>query len=187
MNTHLSDPRRHGLITASKAWAAVYERHDYWRDMTMRQPPFEGNEMTAWGTDHEPIALSHFEQKMEDICEPGNIFMVHPTLPFGASPDGFLDGHPIEIKCPYSQTLYPVIPERYWFQIQMQLEVCDKDYGWFYCWTPQDSYIQNIPRDRDFMKWYIPLALEFLEYVKSDTEPKRWGRKPIYKKEKQNG
>ena len=183
--SHLKDPRRHGLITASKAWAAVYERQNYWREMTLRQPPFEGNEMTAWGNDHEHIALSQFEKEMGEICEAGNKFEVHPEMPFGASPDGFLNGEPVEIKCPFTQKLYDGIPDRYYFQVQMQLEVCDADAGWFYVWTPEASSIQRVTRSKEWLEWYIPLAMEFLEYVRGDTEPKRWSRKPIFKQQEQ--
>jgi len=44
--SHLTDNRRHNIITASNAWSAVYERQKLWRQMTLREAPFEGNEMT---------------------------------------------------------------------------------------------------------------------------------------------
>lgn len=181
--SHLKDSRREGIITASRAWSAIYERQDYWRELTLRKPPFEGNEMTQYGNDCEHIALSAFEWHMNDFCESGNHFIPHPSKPFGASPDAFYEGLPVELKCPFSQKVYEEIPERYYFQVQMQLEVCDKSAGYFYCWTPEEQKLWIVDRDTDFWNWYEPLALEFLNYVKTDTEPKRWSRKPVYLKE----
>ena len=179
--SHLKDNRRHNIITASNAWAAVYERQKLWRQMTFREPPFEGNEMTQWGIDNEPLALSAFEKEMDEICLPGNKLMVHDTLPFGASPDAYLDnGAVVELKCPYSQEYYDVMPPRYYFQIQMQMLVCNKNMAWFGVWTPNGIRIQNITYNKKWEDWYIPLALEFMQYVNDDVEPKRWTRKPIF-------
>ena len=65
--SHLSDSRRHNVITASIAWSAVYERQKLWRQMTLREPPFEGNDMTEYGNIHESIALSALEKEFDDI------------------------------------------------------------------------------------------------------------------------
>ena len=65
--SHLKDNRRHNVITASNAYAAVYERQKLWRQMTLREPPFAGNEMTEYGVIHEPIALSALEKEFEGI------------------------------------------------------------------------------------------------------------------------
>jgi putative phage-type endonuclease len=181
--SHLTDSRRHNVITASIAWSAVYERQKLWRQMTLREPPFEGNEMTEYGNIHEPIALSALEKEFDDIVEPGNKFVLHDKLPFGASPDGYYDGNVIEIKCPYSQEVYKEIPERYYFQMQMQMEVCKMPHAYFYIWTPNETKIQVVNRSKAWLEWYTPLALEFIKYVEDDIEPKRWTKKPIFNKE----
>lgn len=181
--SHLSDNRRHNVITASNAWSAVYERQKLWRQMTLREPPFEGNDMTEYGNIHEPIALSALEKEFDDIVEPGNKFVLHDKLPFGASPDGYYQGNVIEIKCPYTQVVYPEIPERYYFQMQMQMEVCKMPHAYFYIWTPTETKIQVVDRSKAWLEWYTPLALEFMKYVEDDIEPKRWTKKPIFDKE----
>ena len=63
--SHLLDNRRHNIVTASNAWASVNERQKLWRQMTMREPPFEGNEATAWGNLHERDALSAIDKYSE--------------------------------------------------------------------------------------------------------------------------
>ena len=62
---HLKDNRRHNIVTASQAWAAVYERQKLWREKTFRAEPFAGNEMTEYGNLHEPVALAAFDEEMK--------------------------------------------------------------------------------------------------------------------------
>lgn len=178
--SHLSDNRRHNVITASVAWSAVYERQKLWRQMTLREAPFEGNEMTEWGNLHEHLAICEFEKAMGEISETGNKLIVHPDLPLGASPDGFLNRLPIEVKCPYSQEFYGMIPDRYYFQTQLQMEVCNAPRCYFVVWTPTGITIQIIERSKEWFDWYKPLALEFMKFVEDDVEPTRWKRKPIF-------
>jgi putative phage-type endonuclease len=180
MSQHLLDNRRHLIVTASNAWSAVYERQKLWRQMTLREAPFEGNEMTEWGIDHEHLALCEFEKAMDQICEVGNKLIVHPDLPLGASPDGFLDRLPIEIKCPFTQEFYGMIPDRYYFQTQLQMEVCNAPRCYFVVWTPKGITIQIIERSKEWFDWYKPLVLEFMKFVEDDIEPTRWKRKPIF-------
>ena len=186
-SVHLKDNRRHNIITASQAWAAVYDRKKLWREKTFREPPFEGNEMTEWGNQHEPIALSTFEMEMNEICESGNKLVVHPDKPLGASPDGYItvDGERsvVELKSPFTQKIYPEIPERYWFQMQVQMFCTGLQSAWFYVWTPNETHKEKVLYDEKFMDWYLPKAEEFIQFVNDDVEPPRYSRKPIYEKE----
>jgi hypothetical protein len=186
MSSHLTDNRRHNLITASNAWSAIYDRKKLWRQMTLREAPFEGNEMTQWGIDHENDAISAFEKHMGDICIPGNELIVHRSLPFGASPDAYImmgdNKIPVECKCPYTQELYKVTPERYWFQVQMQMLCCWQTLSYLVVWTPNELQVKKIHLSNNWIDFYIPLALEFLDYVERDVEPPRLKKKPTFYK-----
>jgi putative phage-type endonuclease len=181
--SHLTDNRRHNIVTASNAWASVNERQKLWRQMTLREPPFEGNEATAYGNLHERDALSAFEKEMGEFCMPGNKLIVHDTLPMGASPDAYLFGDTVELKCPFSMEFYGEIPERYYWQVQMQIHCNKAEQGWFSVWTPNGITVELVKKDDKWLDWYTPLLLEFMEFVETDTEPTRWKRKPIYIKE----
>jgi hypothetical protein len=148
--------------------------------MTLREAPFAGNEMTEYGIDHEHLALCEFEKTMDKICENGNKLVVHPDLPLGASPDFFLDRLVGEIKCPFTQEFYGMIPDRYYFQVQLQMEVCNSPKCYFVVWTPKGITIQIIERSKEWFDWYKPLVLEFMKFVEDDVEPTRWKRKPIF-------
>lgn len=177
---HLKDNRRHNIITASQAWGAVYERQKLFREKTFRSEPFSGNVMTQYGNDNEENALLAFQKHMNDICENGNKLIVHPDLPIGASADAFLNGIPVEIKCPYTQKIYPTIPDRYWVQMQIQMLCSAANKAHFVVWTPEELHTELVQYDQEFIDWYIPKAKEFLSYVADDKEPPRYTRKPKF-------
>ena len=120
---HLKDNRRHNIITASNAYAVIHDRKSLWRKMTFREPPFQGNDATEHGKFYEPVALSCLEKELDDILEPGNKLVVHESLPIGASVDAIYKGFPVEVKCPFTGEVYPSIPDRYYYQVQLQMMV----------------------------------------------------------------
>jgi len=179
-SAHLKDNRRHKVVTASNAWNAIYDRKKLWREMTFRAAPFQGNIMTQWGNDHEHVAISQFEKFIDDIVEPGDKLVVHPDLPLAGTCDFMLHGVCGEVKCPFTQRIYPEIPERYYFQMQVQMLVNNAIACHFVVWTPNEFHTELVQRDQDFIDWYIPFAEEFIGYVNSDKEPPRWNKKPVY-------
>jgi len=80
-----------------------------------------------WGTMFESVAMNIYEDmKKKKIYEFGLI--INDNIEnFGASPDGITeDGKMIEIKCPYKRKIIDgEIPEKYQYQIQGQLAVCN--------------------------------------------------------------
>ena len=178
--SHLKDPRRNTVITASVSYDAIYSRNPLWETWTGRRERFKGNQMTQWGNDHEDDAIAELEKFTNSFCVPSKKFLVHDSLPIGATPDGFIDGIPVEVKCPWTQKIYPTIPERYWFQMQLQMSVVKQKQCYFMIWTPQDFKVQMVDYDQDFIDWYIPYAKQFLECVANDTRPERWSKRPIY-------
>ena len=95
---------------------------------------FVGNVYTEWGIKYEEIANKIYEIDYNTkVLEFGLI--QHPHISFlGASPDGITeDGIMLEIKCPYTRKLDPNVgrngvPQYYWVQVQIQLEVCSLEY-----------------------------------------------------------
>ena len=87
---------------------------------------------------YTPNAACNFGIKYEDVA--CNIYEIlnnvkvhefgclpHPNYKYlAASPDGITeDGVMLEIKCPYSRSIIGIPPIYYWYQIQLQLEVCN--------------------------------------------------------------
>ncbi len=80
-----------------------------------------------WGTMYEPMATRIYSTMMgKEIFEFGLIINDNINH-FGASPDGITeDGVMIEIKCPIKRKIIDGdIPEKYYYQIQGQLAVCN--------------------------------------------------------------
>jgi putative phage-type endonuclease len=103
------------------------------------------------GVKYEAVAAAVYEKRhnvnlLDFGCLP------HKYIPhLAASPDGICDysplnknytGRMIEIKCPYSRQITGIIPDGYYSQIQVQLEVCDLMYcDYFECQIkPFDSF-----------------------------------------------
>lgn len=97
---------------------------------------FEGNVFTQWGNTFEDVAMFRVYKKLFDVSS--EIIQVglvdHPTIPFlGASPDFILpQGKLVEIKCPFKRHVCGVVPDHYYPQVQLQLEVCDLDIADFF-------------------------------------------------------
>jgi putative phage-type endonuclease len=186
--SHLIDFDRAGRLTASQGAAAVgmdkfTGRAKLWRQITGREQKFEGNAYTQYGNDNEPVALSTFEAQMGVLLEAGR-FVAHPELEWlGASPDGFLDGGIVEVKCP--QTIHAECPEHYLIQMHVQMACCQCEYGWFASWTPDALMVQKVTFDRDWWNDYLLPGMDLFwnHYVAKDIEPPRGKYNPLKEKE----
>lgn len=177
---------RAGKLTASNFAAAIgispyQSRAKLWRELKGLEPGFEGNAATDWGTEHEPFAISDYEIRSGNLVIPSP-FVAHPEFPWlGASPDGLVgDGGCIEAKCPYGQQLYGTVPEHYRPQVAGVLEVTNRSWCDFICWTPDIAEITRVNRDPDYWNWMFPLLQEFWFFVTTDREPPRLKAKPVY-------
>jgi putative phage-type endonuclease len=175
---HLTDFDRAGRLTASQAAAALgmckfTSRAKLWRQITGREPAFEGNAYTQYGNDNEHHALATMEARMGVFIDKGR-FVPHPFLKWlGASPDGFIDGLPVEVKCP--QKIHEKCPEHYEIQMMVQMACTKAPKGYFGSWTPDEMMIQEIEFDSDWWDNYIHPGLDHFwhEYVGKDVEPPR--------------
>jgi putative phage-type endonuclease len=179
--THFDRARR---LTGSQAAASLgmdkfTGRAKLWRQITGREPRFEGNVFTQYGNDNEPIALATLEAKMGKLIDASK-FVVHPEIKWlGASPDGFLEGGIVEVKCP--QTIHAECPEHYLIQMHVQMACCGCDYGWFASWTPDAIMVEKVTFDRE---WWDSLLLPGMDlfwnhYVANDIEPPRGRYNPL--------
>lgn len=122
--------------------------------------------MFRYGIENEPIAKKCLEIKLGVNIQSCGLF-VHRKLSFlAASPDGLIDNDGIvEIKCPAS--IKDMTPEEafenkklncmslidgilklktthsYYFQVQGQLEISERNYCYFVVWTPKGIVLIN--------------------------------------------
>jgi len=127
---------------------------------------FSGNENTARGIRLEPIVRDMYDAKYNTkTYEIG--LLVHPTYKWlGGSPDGVTaEGLLIEIKCP--KKLSPKIPDYYFPQVQLLLEIMDLDACDFvqYCEEKDLMTVIRVPRDREWFAEQLPRMKAFWDTV----------------------
>jgi putative phage-type endonuclease len=137
---------RRELLTASDAAAALgVKPYESFRGCARAQclkrkldDSFVSNAAVAHGQAHEDeardLAMAAVGDEAFDVG-----LVVHATLPWlAASPDGVTrSGRLIEIKCPLRRAIVPGhVPEHYFPQVQVQMEVCDVDSTFFVQYRP---------------------------------------------------
>ncbi len=172
---------RAGKLTASRAGAAIgvnpwQKPGDLIRAMVREyhgaESEFSGNVATAWGNNHEPLAVLDFMREHNATVEDAG-FYVHPEYDWlGASPDGFVgDDALIEVKCPFSlrnggEFKSIVEQPHYHAQIQVQLAATGRSTCFFYQWAPHGTrtemvefseawWAENLPRLHEFYQRYL--------------------------------
>ena len=90
---------------------------------------------TSWGHRFEPLVRRIYEEEIAGVgtvCDTLGRFQ-HQTIPWlSASPDGIvlsgpLAGRLVEIKSPKTRKPGRFVPDEYYVQMQIQMEVCDLD------------------------------------------------------------
>lgn len=193
---HMTDLDRFGKITASLVPAILRSdptksRKWAWRCITGREPITEPGPDAVRGLEHEEDAVAAVEVELATLALPGR-FVNHRDIDWlGASPDGFIFEQleagdfyiPIEAKCP--RELHTAIPDRYYDQVQTQLEVCNCPHAYFVSWTENGQWVKKVERDPAWWKYSYPELLAFYEeFVKPDIEPPKSPRRPSGKPRK---
>ena len=184
------DPRRAGRLTASMVGAAIgvnkyCSRQKAWR-LAVGKENFEGNEMTAWGNDHESEACKRYEVETGEIVQESldsqRFYLFEDWL--GATPDGKTNDFLIEFKCPYSQKIPDEVPDHYMSQIQVGMQLVEMDVCHLVYWTPQEFVIFEVQKDIKYYEQILPLMKDFYSDMQKKEPPKRQ-KKPKLLKPKQ--
>ena len=169
--------QRLGRVTASSVGAILnlspnQKQKDVMRAMVREwhnaEKEFKGNAATEYGTFHEEMAKLDFQMETGSTIENTGF---HPfDVWLGASPDGIVGDHLIEIKCPYSlrnvsQPVFKTIAEQahYYAQVQIQLFVTRRKKCIFYQWNPFGSSTEIVEYDDAWITKNLPKLLAFYE------------------------
>ncbi len=131
-----------------------------------------------WGIDTEPQARAAYELMTNNtVTEVG--FIDHPEIKMtGASPDGLIgESVLIEIKCPNSAThidtlLGASVPQKYFAQIQWQLECTNRTWCDFVSFDPRmpvnlQMFVKRIGRDDEYIAMLRAEISKFLAELAS--------------------
>lgn len=135
---------------------------------------------TSWGCEHEASACDEYSENMNIMHTNLKVrksgLVINPNYPYiGASPDGVVSCEccgegTVEIKCPYclrDSTLTENVDSKsclenidgelhlkrshpYYYQLQTQIFVCEKEYCDFVVWTQNDIHMERIEPDVEF-------------------------------------
>lgn len=104
--------------------------------MPEEQVPFDASiPPLKWGVMYEPVAQSIYAATNGGMGVYEFGLLKHPDVAhLGASPDGITElGVMLEIKCPWKRRIQEgQVPLQYYYQMQMQLDVCNLDECDFY-------------------------------------------------------
>ena len=139
---------RHSLMTASNIWKPLGSQAQQNSFIAEKCTPFvlQAYQQTGgggycntaspmhWGHKYEPLTRMVYEDKYSTVVEDFGCIK-HGSYPFiGASPDGInVDpdseryGRMVEIKNIFNREITGVPSDKYWIQVQVQLETCGLD------------------------------------------------------------
>ena len=125
--------------------------------------PKLGGQPIEFGKRHESSAIRAYARRTgNDVAATG--LWTDASLKYGASPDGLVvdratgEAGLLEVKCLWSRRhkrqLAPLTkcPNRYFAQVQGQMEVCDREWCDLVLWVPHAVRILRVPRDRAFWR-----------------------------------
>ncbi|KAM0724668.1 hypothetical protein ACS0PU_009052 [Formica fusca] len=129
-----------------------------------------------YGRDKEDVARKELAMKLNKEIKPCGLFIDNENSFLGASPDGLIEENGlVEIKCPLSaehltaEEAIKTLPflkgifdkkdphkmnrnHRYFYQVQGQLNITEREYCIFAVWTPKSIKILHISTDNEFWK-----------------------------------
>ncbi|XP_067207257.1 uncharacterized protein [Linepithema humile] len=143
-------------------------------------PPHIDTSAMQYGRDMEEVARIELAAKLKKKINPCGLFVDNEYPYLGASPDGLIDEDGlVEIKCPLSAENFTVdeaiqkLPllkgifdkkntdnmnrnHRFFYQVQGQLNIAQRNYCIFAIWTPKS--LKTIRVNRDYVFWEKEMA-----------------------------
>lgn len=166
------------IIMGLSPWKTPYR---LWLEKTTGKSDFQGNRATERGHELEDTARKCAEKKLSKMFFP-HCFEHKVYDWMRASLDGIsLDGYLLEIKCPYrpehpnsdhQKAKQGKIPDKYYPQLQHQLEVSQVDKGWYFSFDGDDGIAIPFERDEKFIADLLEKEKAFWECVQTLKAPK---------------
>jgi len=153
-------------------------RYELWEEKTGRVEAEDISDKphVRRGIDAEPIARRMLERRHQvTYMTP---VLVHPHHEWAvASLDGICPDHTLEIKTmsldKHMDVHDGIIPDYYETQVQWGLMISGKKRGLFASFRPEDGSLYEvwINEDRELQRRMLDAAIEFWNWVETDTEP----------------
>jgi putative phage-type endonuclease len=150
--------------------------HQLWQEKVYGSLEREDNSAMKRGRELEEFARQEFEKEVGTLVIPE--YIVHPKLNWmRASLDGIdLDREIIvEIKCPnkedHEKALKKMVPEKYWPQVQHQMEVAGVDHMYYYSFDGLKGVVVEVKKDQAYVDSLLEKEAKFWDMVLKKTPP----------------
>lgn len=172
---------RRGKLTASNLGAALGQVSYISRAQAFKratgQEAFTGNVATEWGTSNEANGIMQYQSLTGNVVQATGLH-VHPTYHWLAgSPDGFVgEEGMIEVKCPFyyrrdgSGRLHSSVPGHYFMQINALLEITNRQWCDYICWTPEGMVVYRVRRDPIVFDYLLNYYSQFYAAIAANAQ-----------------
>ena len=163
-------------LTASNLGAAMAQvpGHGYSRKEALNRArglsEFKGNAATEWGSKMESEGIEAYETLTGNVVTPTGLHTHAQHQWLAGSPDGLvgIDGI-VEVKCPYyNKVVHKDVKNYYWMQCNAVMEITDRQWCDYICWTPDMVGIYRIYRDTETFHKLLPFYKEFADAIPTD-------------------
>lgn len=161
------------IIMKKSPWMTPYQ---LWQQKLGFAEPVAETYSQSEGKRKEPLALSVLEDKLGMALQP-QIRLHNQRSWMMASMDAVsLDNRTVaEIKCPgkddHATALAGQVPEKYYPQIQHQMEVCGVDELYYFSYNGNENALLKIARDEKYIKQLLIEEEKFYECVMNFEAP----------------
>lgn len=172
--------RRNGIGSSDAAvvmgvspWRTPYQ---LWQEKVYGDSLQLDNSSMKRGRDLEETARQEFEKMIGTLVAPD--CLVHPNIDWmRASVDGISADKKVlvEIKCPNQQDHFGAVnkkvPEKYWPQVQHQLEVTGLDEMYYFSFDGKKGVIVEVKRDQAYLDGLMEEESRFWQLVQKREAP----------------
>ena len=119
---------------------------------------FEGNDATRYGCANEQNGINAYQVVTGNLVEPTGLWTHKDYNWLAGSPDGLVgDEGMIEVKCPYYRKVaHTQIPIYYYIQMIACLEMTQRAWCDYVCWTPECTTMFRVSRDEVLFDFLLP-------------------------------
>jgi len=172
---------RRGKLTASNLGAALgqvsYTSRQVAYQRALGLDKFQGNEACQWGNDNEMNGIAAYQAFTGNLVNPTGLH-IHPHYKWLAgSPDGFVgEEGMIEVKCPFyfkrdgSGRIHKQVPPHYYQQMNALMEICDRQWCDYVCWSPEGMAIYRVMRDPQSFEILLHYYAQFYAAMQAQAE-----------------
>ena len=172
---------RRGKLTASNLGASLglvsYTSRKVAYSRALGLDKFQGNDATQWGNDNEMNGILAYQAKTGNLVAPTGLHVHRDYDWLAGSPDGFVgERGMIEVKCPFyfkrdgSGRIHKTVPAHYYCQMNALMEICDRDWCDYICWSPEGMAVYRVKRDPDCFEILLHFYAQFYAAMQAQAE-----------------